>query len=202
MRNAPAIIALGSSVGNVCWNPVDKSSNLTLSGSNKTATRAAGTSGYAAARATTGKDYTASGYFEVAITAMDSGGYIIVGIGTSSAGLNTNVGADSYGWGYYGAEGGKKVHGGTATAFGSAYAQGDVIGIAFNNGKIWFSKNNTWYGDPGAGTGEAFSGITGTLFPMISLYDATAPVDSVTGRFKSADFSYSPPSGFSAWESS
>lgn len=200
MKNMPAFFALGTdSVATVTWNPADKSADISLSSGNLVASRVAGSSAYRGVRATAGKDYTNDGYFEIAITAMEAGGFIILGIGTSSAGLTNYVGADAYGWGYYGAEGGKKLNGGTPTAYGTNFAQGDVIGVAFKNGKVWFAKNNTWNGDPAAGTGEAFSGISGTVFPMASLYDASGSVDSVTGRFKTTDFSYSPPSGFSPW---
>lgn len=198
MKAMPSFFALASSPA-VTWNPSDKSADLTLSGSNLIATRNTGTYAYRAVRATVGKDYTGNGYFEVVITAMETGGYIVVGIGTSSATLSNKVGYDANGWGYYGAEGGKKYTSNVATAYGTSFAQGDVIGVAFKNGKVWFAKNNTWNGAPASDTGEAFSGITGTVFPMASLYDATAPVDAVTGRFKTTAFSYSPPSGFSPW---
>lgn len=203
MKSMPSFFALASISGaSVTWNPSDKSADITLSGSNLLATRNTGASAYRAARATDGKDYTDNGYFEIAITTMDSGGFITLGIASASASLSGYVGSDAYGWGYYGAEGGKKLNSGTLTTYGSNFAQGDIIGVAFKNGKIWFAKNNTWNGSPASDTGEAFSGITGTLFPMVSLYDAVSPVDSITGRFKASAFSYSPPSGFSAWDPS
>lgn len=201
MKIMPALFAINEGGSGVTWNPSDKSSDITLSGSNLVATHVTGSAAYRGVRATSSKDYTSEGYFEIAITTMDAGGYLVVGIGTSSASLTTFVGGDANGWGYYGAEGGKKTNSGSFVTYGSNFDQGNVIGIAFKNGKIWFAKNNTWNGNPAAGTGEAFSGITGVLYPMVSLYDGTAPlpVDSVTARFKSSAFSYSPPSGFSAW---
>lgn len=203
MKGMPSLFALATLSGSVVtWNPSDKSADLTLSGSNLVATRNTGSWAYRAARATDGKDYTSDGYFEIAITAMDTGGFITLGIATSSASLSGYVGSDAYGWGYYGAEGGKKLNSGVLTTYGSNFAQGDVIGVAFKNGKVWFAKNNTWNGAPASDTGEAFSGITGTLFPMVSLYDAVAPVDVITARFRASAFSYSPPSGFSAWDPS
>lgn len=200
MKTGPAFFSVA--VSTVTWNPSDKSSDITLSVANLVATRNTGSSGYRAVRATAGIDASLNGYFEIAITAMEAGGFIILGIGTLSAGLTNYVGADAYGWGYYGAEGGKKANSGTLTAYGSNFAQSDVIGVAYKNGKVWFAKNNTWNGSPEADTGAAFTGITGEVFPMLSLYDAVAPVDSANGRFKSSAFSYSPPSGFSAWDPS
>ncbi len=201
MKGSPAFFPSAADVVAVTWNPSDKSTDITLSSGNLTATRASGTTAYRGVRATSGKADTGKGYFEVYISAMESGGYITLGIGTASATLTGYVGSDAYGWGYYGAEGGKKLNNGSLTAYGTNFAQTDVVGVAFNNGKIWFAKNNTWNGDPAADTGAAFTGITGTVFPMVALYDASAPVDAVVGRFKLSSFSYSPPSGFSAWES-
>lgn len=205
MRSMPAFFSLGggSSSGPVTWNPSDKSSDITLSGSDLIATRVTNGAGYRAVRATSGKVYTDNGYFEIAITAMEATApYICVGIGTSAATLSDKVGADAYGWSYYGDSGGRKYNSGTYSAYGTNFAKGDVIGIAFKNGKLWFAKNNTWNGSPASDTGEAFSGITGTLFPMVSLYDGVGgAVDSITARFKSSSLSYSPPSGFSAWDS-
>ena len=202
MKGSPAFFFSASApVDPVTWNPSDKSANITLSSGNLIATRASGTTSYGGVRATSGKAYTSNGYFEVYIATMKATGYLVIGIGTSGATLSDYVGADAYGWSYYGAEGGKKLNNGSATAYGTDFVQGDLIGVAFNNGKVWFAKNNTWNGDPAADTGAAFTGITSTIFPMVALYYAGSPVDSVGGRFKSADFSYSPPSGFSAWES-
>jgi hypothetical protein len=201
MKSMPAFIALGSSVpGAVVWNQWDKSADITLSGSDLIATRASGASGYRGVRSTGGKAYTGDGYFEVALTVVADPGYLVIGIATASATLSDKVGSDAYGWGYYGEEGGKKYNSGTGTAYGSDFVQGDIIGVAFKNGKVWFAKNNTWNGSPTAGTGEAFSGITGTIYPMVTLYHGGTPVDVIAGRFKSADFSYSPPSGFAAWD--
>ena len=55
------------------------------------------------------------------------------------------------------------VEGVTTSAYlGSTPVAGDIIGIALDldNGKIWFSLNGSFVGDPVAGTGAAFDGIT------------------------------------------
>ena len=55
------------------------------------------------------------------------------------------------------------VEGATTSAYlGSTPSAGDIIGIALDldNGKVWFSLNGTFVGDPVAGTGAAFDGIT------------------------------------------
>ena len=63
-------------------------------------------------------------------------------------------------------------------------------------------KNNTWQasGDPAAGTNEAFStAMAPSIYPAASVYYGTG--DAVTIRSRAAEFSYSPPSGFTEWAS-
>jgi hypothetical protein len=98
---------------------------------------------------------------------------------------------------YYSNNGQK--YNGSGTSYGATYTTGDVIGVAYDadNGKIWFAKNNTWQnsGDPAAGTGEAYSGITGDKSPYVGtgLYQ----VESIW-NFGQRAFAYTPPTGFKA----
>lgn len=184
------------------WNPADKSAEITLSNGNRTATK--GTSNaLKSARATSGISATDSGYFEVRIDQTGTSNFMLIGVGTASATLASFVGNDANGWGYY-QQTGQKYTNNVGTAYGTAYVDADVIGVAFNNGSVWFARNNTWQnsGNPAANTGAAFTGITGTIFPMASLYTGTGggtQLHIVTARFKTSDFTYSPPSGFLAW---
>lgn len=115
--------------------------------------------------------------------------------------MTNGLGANATGWSYY-QETGNKINNGSTTAYGASYTTGNVIGILVKNGKLYFRKNGVWQNgaDVDAETGEAFSGLTGMLFPAISLYRATAPAHVVAGRFKAADFSGSLPIGVAAWE--
>ena len=77
----------------------------------------------------------------------------------------------------------------TQTSWGTAYAVGDIVGVALDldNNKIYFSKNGTFQesGDPtsgSTGTGAAYT-ITaaastplGAYFPSVSNYDGTGNV--------------------------
>ena len=185
----------------VTWNPADKNANLALSGSDLIVTKTT-TDAYGTARATRGIAAAANGYFEVYISEATQSQYIMIGVGTSAMSLSASVGASATGWAYYQETGDKWTNGGNS-AYGASYlANGTVIGVAFKNGKLWFAKNNTWQagGDPAADTGEAYSGITGTIYPAVSLYRKSAPAHVISGSFKTADFTYSPPSGFAAWE--
>jgi len=73
-------------------------------------------------------------------------------------------GTDADGWFLIG--NGQKRNNGTAASYlGSSLADGDVAMMLLDAdaGKIWWGKNGAWAGDPDAGTGEAYSGLSGTL---------------------------------------
>lgn len=135
---------------------------------------------------------------------MDSAnaGTAFVGLSPGSLSVSSNYpGNSSTSWGYLQVNGNKYTNA-TATAYGANYNGVVVVGVAVDltAGLIWWSRANVWQasGDPAAGTGAAYSGLTGTLFPTLSQLE-TARV--ATGKFAAADLTYSPPSGFSAWDS-
>lgn len=173
------------------WNPADKNANITLSNGDLTAT--VSVSAWCSLRAKIGKS-SGKWYWEVTIDVNTW--YHTIGVGTLSASLNLDPGGDVNGYGYFGTTGRKK-HNGSVTDYGANYAPGDIIGVALDldNGKIWFSKNGVWQasGDPAAGTNEAFSGISGTFFPMHGLY---TNLSACTVNFGASAFTYSVPSGF------
>ena len=103
----------------------------------------------------------------------------------------------STGYSYYNGDG-TKYNNNTGSSYGESYDNTDIIGVAFDadNGKLWFSKNNTWQasGNPAAGTNAAFSSIpAGTYFPCISNFFTSA---TQSANFGQRPFSYSAPSGF------
>lgn len=177
----------------ITWNPDDKGSTITLS--NNDLTVSASSSGDDSVRATISKS-SGKWYWEERVD--NSNGDQIVGIGTSSASLDSLCGHDAYGYGYHRL--GYKYHNHSYTSYGASWtSEGDIIGVALDldNGKLWFAKNGVWQesGDPAAGTNEAFSGISGTFFPMASVHGTG---DARTARFIAGDQTYSPPSGFTA----
>lgn len=123
------------------------------------------------------------------------------GVGNSSAALGTYVGSDTNSWSF-----GQsltdmwKLHvGGVAMLVAGLASQGDIFGYAvdIDAGKIWFSYNGSWLeGNPSSGTGESFSGLSATLYPMMSLYDVGNTAQFV---FLEADWTYSAPTGFVEW---
>jgi hypothetical protein len=188
------------------WSTTDKSTGVTLSNGNLTFDHGSGSAGTTrAARSSIGKS---SGllYFEITTNAgMEAGNNLSFGLANSSASLANQVGmADANGWGFYSVDG-KIYNNGSGTAYkGSAWANGvNVFGVAvnFTTGKFWISIGGTWVnsGNPAAGTGEAASGLSGTLYAMV-----TAPYDNqqYTINVGASAFSYTPPTGFSAWDSS
>lgn len=189
----------------VAWNAGDKASEISLSNGNRTATRSTSANNNAAVRATTAKS-SGKHYFEVRVdTSVGTAGgdYSIYGIASAALGLNAYVGSTAASYGYEHSTG-NKYNNGSSAALGAALAAGDVLGIAVDltAGKIWFAKNNTWQGsgDPAAGTNAAYTGVSGTFYPAASLYKTPTTQHVLTARFAAADLGYSPPSGFSAWD--
>ena len=111
--------------------------------------------------------------------------------------VGISLGGRANEWAYRGNTG-QKANAGINSAYGSTYTAGDIIGVAvdLDAGKIWFAKNGTWQnsGDPAAGTGEAFSNLSGTIVPAIEGYNGSGFVLNA-GQFA---FSYSAPTGFNA----
>lgn len=181
----------GGPSGTVTWNPADKDSFIVLSNGNLTATMSSFNSGKSV-RATFGRS-AGKYYFEVYNDATSTSPYCAIGVASAMQGLGHWLWEDD-GYGVY-QETGDKKHVATGGAYMSSWGTGDTIGVAvnFDDGEIAFFKN-------GSSPGVAFTGVSGTLFPIITLYRADAPAHQMTGRFKSADFAYSPAAGFSSWE--
>ena len=186
----------------VTWNPSDTGANISLSNGDLTATASA----YLAYDSTRATDAKTSGkyYWEIYIEAINNN--VRCGVGLSSADLDSEVGDDANGWSYYsdGDVTSSLYHNNTYSGWGSIFYAGDVIGVAIDvdAGYIWYAVNNVWQGsgDPAAGTNPAQTGVTNPIFPMCGLGRNTSPADSVTLRTVATSFSYSPPSGFDAYD--
>jgi hypothetical protein len=149
-------------------------------------------------------------YFEVH---CDSGAAVNAGTSRHAYGVGQPLGSPpseqtlpGFGTGSVGylQSNGNKFYNGASTAYGTAYAVGDVIGVAFDvaTGKVWFSKNGTWQnsGDPAAGTGQATTiTVSNPVRPQIGLYYSGSSIfASATVNFGASAFSYTPPAGFNA----
>jgi hypothetical protein len=182
------------------WNPLDTSSNGTLSRANLQSTSVGFISGKASIAVSNGK-----WYWEVTCT---GGNYSGVGshIGLDSvtspctSASSTRLGntATSYS---YNSWNGAKLNNSTSTAYGSTYTNGDVISVALdlNSGKIWWAKNGTWQasGDPAAGTNAAYSSIAAGLYTIAIGDDGGGGIvlDLNCGQ---QPFTYTPPTGYLA----
>lgn len=148
---------------------------------------------YRSARATKSIAHTAKGSFEVLCNLgafpLDE---MVIGVGTSSAVLNNFVGSNSSGWGVY-QKNGQKFTNGSGSAFGSSWTAGDVITCEFDNGSLWFKKNNVYMnsGSP------AFTGITGTIYPIVTMGQNNTRAGA---RFALDYMTYTPTTGIPAWE--
>jgi len=105
----------------------------------------------------------------------------------------------------------------------TAWVVGDVIMVAYKQGKVWFGKNGTWFnsGNPAAGTGDIVTAIGDTLASKWGTDKTWIPYVGYNSGFKLnfgadssfsgsktrqgnsdengyGDFYYTPPSGFLA----
>lgn len=178
------------------WNPADKSSLISLSNGGKIATKGS-PNGFAVVRSLSGA--TVKSYAEIYVNTAPTSYYCMIGLANLSAPLTAYAGSDANGWSYY-QENGQKVTNLNGVAFGSSWATGDVIGIAYDpiDGKVWWSINNVWQasGNPATGANPAFTVLPSGLYLALSMYAAGAVI---TGRFALEEFSYAPPSGFDPW---
>ena len=182
----------------VTWNAADKDAAVILSNSNLTEAHSATATIWQGVRGTRGVDFSSFAYLELFISITTATPEFTVGIGTSAANISNFVGSDAAGFGLY-LKTGQKINAGVLTAYGVTAAAGDVIGVALGNGSLWFSKNNVWMnsGSPSGNIGAAFTGLTGKLFPFVANFN-NAP-DTTILRGDILSFTYSPPSGFNAW---
>lgn len=199
------------------WNPSDKGSAAILSNGNLTWTAGgSATNGPLLARAT---DYHIVGlgagnkwYFEAKIEQVHFGNRSpAIALVDALQPYNHRPGDSSpaiLGWAIYTRSGtltvGQTWSNGVTTDLATFYDAGDVVMIAVDftvdPGKIWFGLNGSWLaGNPAAGTGAAYSNLTGKLYPAVWGTRGRTIAASATGRFVGAQQQYTPPTGFTAW---
>jgi hypothetical protein len=183
----------GTVRGNYCtWNPLDTTSTAYISNGNLT--NSAASNNYPI-RGTIGVS-SGKWYWEWTEASATPDNHIGVwGFSGLTAGTYNYVGEAADSWGIHTSDGNKRNNG-SNTAYGSAYANGDVGMCAYDMdaGKIWWGKNGTWFasGSPSAGTNAAFTNLTGTLRPAQIQYTAE------NFNFGQRAFAYTAPSGFQA----
>ena len=138
-------------------------------------------------------------YYEVLVTAA-SGMHGWVGSNWSKSengGLWYN---SARGYGIYGVSG-NKFNNGSNSAYGSAFANGDIISCALDldNGFIMWAKNGVWYngGNPLTGANAAYTGLTEEFVTANFAQAANAGNDTPAYyNFGQKPFKYAPPEGF------
>jgi hypothetical protein len=178
--------------GNYCtWNALAKGSDCTLSNGNlDVAWGSAGstTQGSATIGMSSGK-----WYWETTITASSaSPTNAVLGITTKPFGDSEYPGYSATSWGYRGSDGQKWTNT-SGSSYGASYANGDVVGVAFDadNGTLTFYKN-------GSSQGTAFTSLTsGPYFPAIG-DQSSSQTFSAASNFGQRPFAYTAPSGFKA----
>ena len=182
-------------------NPLSETSNLTTSNGNLTVANSTTETQHRLIRGTMGMS-TGKYYWEINVN--NSAFVDMVGIINSSYNGtdNTTVNA-SNGFGYgYSTSNGNWYAGGNWTNDGttpSAFPSSGIIGVAFDadNGKLYFSRNNTWINsaNPSAGTGAngTYTGSETEFLPAISIYNNTGAWNI---NFGQRPFKYTPPTGY------
>ena len=145
-----------------------------------------------------------TGKFYMEFKISQTGTYMGVGIAETDA-ITTMLNAGSTGkfsdnakgWSYK--HTGKKENGGSEANYGNTYTANDYIGLAYNNGTIWFSKNGTWQNsatiseiNAGTTTNAAFTGLDTSkqYFIMFDGYnDSMIEMNAGNGWFRTTEVS-------------
>jgi hypothetical protein len=190
MTDVPTLTS--ATAANYCVsNPLDKNTNLSVTSGNLQSTGTAAQ--YQAIRGTFGVS-SGKWYFEATITANNfASNGVNVGVGQITAPFTAGPGAASNAWMYAnnnGSGAGRKIDGANVTTYGASFTTNDVIGVALDlgAGSLEFYKNGT-------SQGVAYSsGVTGELFPFVSMYST----DAIALNCGQRPFSYTPPTGYVA----
>lgn len=166
------------------WNPADKAAAITLTNNNLTAT--ADNTTTENCRSTIGKS-TGKWYWEYTINAAITNS-ISHGVETTAELTSALCGATTAGYGYN--DVGQKKNNGVDSAYGTAPANGDVLGILLDmdNGQISVRRNGTDFG-------IMFSGLSGTYYAGFS---SAFGANSVVANFGATAFAQSLPAGYNS----
>jgi len=195
-RARPVASAAAPPAGFEGWNAAD-ANQMAVSGDNdEVATATASSGSYIVnIRGTTGRS-AGLRCFAITMTEISTGddGF---GVAPTTDPISDWVGNIGQGWGYW--KGGNAYTGGSPTATGVTWAEGDYVmcAVNFTSGKLWWGKNGTWIGDPAADTGNTYSSVSGTLHVMCGT-TISGHIFSYKGH--SSNLPFTPPAGFTAWE--
>ena len=186
----------------VTLDPTQKATNAVLSNGDLTINSIGGD---VSARSTTGKS-SGKHYFEVRINATDAWYWDIGGIAPGNPTDYNSWAGNLTGVLSYGVQctlGGYTLWlngGGIAGSFGIP-AINDIVMFAIDVdvGIGWWGVNGVWEGDPATGT-PAATPFTFTPGTTMYAYGSQVNTAQTTMQFATASLSYSPPTGFAAWD--
>jgi hypothetical protein len=193
---APSVVL---SVPATTWNSADKSSIITLSNGDLTATAGA-LSGSNSVRTVAGKS---SGKYYCEFSSLVVGGNLFIGAANSSlvveSGGFAGQAADSFG--YYSVLGDVFLNSGSIGTV-ATYTTGSLIDMALDldNARVWFRKNNGNWNNNGSANPATNTGgfdISGLdAGPYFVIWTCGAFGDTITANFGATAFAHTPPSGF------
>ncbi len=198
------VLLMGGGAGTTVatWdpNPAYVGANWALSNVNRTGTNTSTPSLSSSENLRSTNTNNDKRYFEAQFTVVPSSQQLMLGIMTAAKAVNTKLGFDTISIAYD-SLGLLTYNSGNAGPYITVSA-GDVVMVAYDatNGKFWAGVNNTWAnsGNPAAGTGNLGTGPTGYVHAAagVDIFNRNA---ELVGHFVTADFSYTPPSGFLGW---
>lgn len=136
---------------------------------------------------------------------LEHADYTDVGIGTQDLTCEDEITKTTEGWAWM--SDARKWHDGSQSGTDIGWGHNDILQVAvdLDAGKVWFGRNGTWVdsGDPENGDNATFTDSdisNNTIFPAFGNYDLDNSNNETQLFLTSVEFSYSPPSGFSAWK--
>jgi hypothetical protein len=195
-------LSIGQSFTN--WNPSDKGSGVTLSGSNLVATFGEAFGTHEAVRSVASHS---SGKFYAEFTATTVVGDSQIGVGDSGFDVTGSPGylggsANSLG---YSSSGAVFQNNGSTVATYSTYTSGDVIGMAvdFGGQLIWWrvnagNWNNNAMADPATGANGLSTASIGSG-PFFAGTSGNGGSGVTTANFGASAYAHTPPSGYGNW---
>lgn len=193
--NGALVVSIASAGSAATWNPANKTTNLTLSGGDLIATRNGGSSA-AAVLGTTGIS-NGKAYFEMAMSNAGNdflGMRLITNDAPNSADPNFGTAVSLR------ADGTIFAPGCTSGTSVGTWTTGTVIMVALDmdSKKVWIGKNGAWApgADPTTGTNPTGSAIPSGTFTAYAGQANSSSIRSTTLRVSTADFSYTPPTGY------
>lgn len=195
------------------WDPANKSTLITLSAGNLTATMNTPSGSTRAAVRSTSSQGSGKFYFEIGIGGFDSPGGWNLAVGNASQSVNASVGqsVNSISSNYAGGGATSTFYNGANIGANGSSASDTIMEVAVDlTGLLFWVRGNVsglWNGaaitssNPATGLGgKSFAGYSGPTFIWFCAFGGT-PTDIATLNAGNTSFAGTIPAGFSAWDS-